>query len=229
MSEEFRLAAPAALPPQDEPQLVERARDLAGRTIGEIAKHHGLEVPPDQRRAKGFVGQLVERTLGATAGSRDEPDFPLLGVELKTLPIGTNLLPRESTFVTTMEMRELEGRDWEESRVCRKLRRVLWVPVEADPSVALAARRFGRPLLWSPTAAQERALRQDWEAVALEVAAGRIEEIDAHFGEVLQVRPKGASGSVRKRAPDAAGGFVWTVPRGFYLRPAFTASVVGLS
>ena len=70
-------------PPQNETILIRRAISLSGKTLGEIAAQHGRRCPPDLKRHKGWVGQLIEWVLGASAGSRAEPDFPQLGIELK--------------------------------------------------------------------------------------------------------------------------------------------------
>ncbi|NIR59038.1 MAG: DNA mismatch repair protein MutH, partial [Gammaproteobacteria bacterium] len=67
-----------------------RARALAGETLGALAGGAGVAVPTDSRRSKGWAGQLIESHLGATAGSLSEPDFQLIGVELKTLPVSAN-------------------------------------------------------------------------------------------------------------------------------------------
>ena len=115
--------------PRSETELVIRARALAGRTIGEVAAELGLPCPLDLRRAKGFVGGLIERVLGADAGPRALPDFSALGVELKTLPVDAQGRPVESTFVCTIPLTEVANLEWEDSPVLRKLRRVLWVPV----------------------------------------------------------------------------------------------------
>ncbi|HJK91599.1 MAG TPA: DNA mismatch repair endonuclease MutH [Polyangiaceae bacterium LLY-WYZ-15_(1-7)] len=213
-------------PPRSEEVLVERAHGLAGRTVGELGRSLEVDVPATPRRAKGLVGQLVERALGASAGSADEPDFLEIGVELKTLPVGPEGRPKESTFVATIKLNEMAETDWEASTVWRKLRRVLWVPVEADPALPLPARRLGAAILWSPSAEQVAALRADWETIATYVLRGEADRITGHLGTYLQVRPKAAHGGVRTRAPDAAGGYQWTGPRGFYLRTRFTEQVL---
>ncbi|HBV39369.1 MAG TPA: DNA mismatch repair protein MutH, partial [Erwinia sp.] len=87
------------LPPENETALLERARQLAGFTLGELALRAGLTIPPDLRRDKGWVGMLLERYLGASAGSKPEQDFAEIGVELKTIPIDAQGRPLETTFV----------------------------------------------------------------------------------------------------------------------------------
>jgi DNA mismatch repair protein MutH len=220
------MSRPAPEPPASVRELVARADRLAGRPLGEIADALAVEVPPDLRRAKGWVGQLMERALGADAASRDEPDFRGLGVELKTLPVDGAGRPVETTFVATIPLREVGDVPWRGSRVERKLRRVLWVPVEGDRALSVADRRVGAALLWSPTAEQEAALRFDWEELSGLIGRGEIEAVTAHLGRYLQVRPKAAHSRVRTTAIDAEGEVLVTLPRGFYLRTCFTAEIL---
>lgn len=208
--------------PGSEAELLARARALAGRTLGEIAEGLGQSVPLDLKRHKGWVGALLERQLGASAGSRAEPDFPGLGVELKTLPVDARGRPRESTFVCTIELERLADLEWAESRVALKLARVLWVPVEAQATLALGERRVGEPLLWSPSAEDEALLRFDWEELAGLIACGQTESVSAHLGRYLQVRPKAANSRVKRRVVDSDGFSYSANPRGFYLRTQFT-------
>jgi DNA mismatch repair protein MutH len=210
----------------NEAELLGRARDLAGRTVAEVAARLTVPLPPDPRRAKGFVGQLVERALGGACNSRAEPDFPSLGIELKTLPVDRRGRVRESTFVCTAPLAVAAETEWPRSRVRAKLRRVLWVVVEADRRVAPAHRRFGAAWLWSPSTEEEALLRADWEELMGLVGAGEIETIDARRGRVLQLRPKAADASVRTVAFDADGAPFWAPPRGFYLRATFTAALL---
>lgn len=212
--------------PSSEADLVARARALAGRKIGEIAGELGLSCPPDLRRAKGFVGGLIERVLGADAGSRALPDFSALGIELKTLPVDFHGRPVESTFVCTIPLTEVASVEWEDSPVLRKLRRVLWVPVQGERSLAPAERRVGEPLIWSPTGLQESALRFDWEELAGIIGRGDVESITGHLGRCLQVRPKAASSRSRRRGTDRDGATFDAMPKGFYLRATFTAQLL---
>jgi DNA mismatch repair protein MutH len=213
-------------PPATEAELLVRARAVSGSTLGDIAAGLGVETPLDQRRAKGFTGLLLERALGATASSRAQPDFEPLGIELKTLPVDLRGRPRESTFVCTIPLTEIGEVEWEQSRVRRKLSRVLWMPIEADPNLTLAARRIGTPLLWSPDPDDERDLRFDWEELAGLIGRGQLESITGHMGRFLQIRPKAASSRARRRGVDRDGAFYSALPRGFYLRPAFTGRIL---
>ncbi len=123
-------------------------------------------------------------------------------------------------------MAELAEVSWEDSRVRKKLQRVLWLPVEAHSDRLVADRRIGTALLWSPSPDQEQILRADFESHAALIRAGYPDALTAHRGEVLQVRPKAASASVRRTLADAQGDAYETLERGFYLRRSFTTAVL---
>ncbi len=213
-------------PPDSEKELLARAWEVAGLSLSELGARVDVEVPDEAVRAKGIAGQILEKVLGATAGSRAEPDFVELGIELKTIPLDARGKPKESTFVCSISLAAMADTDWEHSTVLKKLERVLFVPVEASSETPLRNRRVGRAYLWAPTPAEQRLLQTDWEQLAEMIAAGDIQEITGHLGKVLQVRPKAPHGRSRRRAPDEEGAVQWTMPRGFYLRPAFTEAVL---
>jgi DNA mismatch repair protein MutH len=198
-------------PPRDEEELLARARALRGCSIESLAGRWGVEIGPPGVATKGKAGELIERALGATGGSKATWDFPALRVECKTIPVDERGVPRESTFVCTVSLLGADEAEWESSWVRAKLARTLWVPIEVRED---GSRTIAEPRLWSPTKEQEGIL------------AGDIEGVSARVGRWLQLRPKAAHGRVRTRAPGADGRFVSTVPRGFYLRARFTGAIL---
>jgi DNA mismatch repair protein MutH len=216
----------AIFPPCTERELLERAAWLSGRTMGELARALGAPVPPAGRRGKGKMGTLIERALGAEAGTAGIPDFPRLGIELKTIPIDGAGAPRESTFVCSIDLADAERADWETSRARTKLAQVLFVPIVVADKDAVENRRIGSPFLWRPTPLQEAVLRDDFETAMGRIGAGGIETLTAKSGRFLQVRPKAATGRVRTFSFGPEGEWIATVPRGFYLRASFTRAVL---
>jgi DNA mismatch repair protein MutH len=176
-------------PPLSENELLESASRISGKTLQQIANQHGIETPDNQLHHKGWVGQLLELSLGATASSLPEPDFQYIGVELK-------------------------------------ISRVMWLPIEADPDITLAERRIGSAILWSPDKEQEAALRRDWEELMDMIATGELEQITAHQGKYLQVRPKAANTKTLTKGIDSEGKEILTLPRGFYLRTKLTNQIL---
>jgi DNA mismatch repair protein MutH len=212
--------------PASERELLERADALAGLRLAELAERFGAPVPPDLRRAKGFVGSLVERALGASAGSRALPDFPELAIELKTLPVDRAGAPVESTFVCTIPLTEIGSVEWADSRVRRKLAKVLWMPVEGERTIPVGERRLGQALLYVLTPSDEEVLRADWEELAGFIGGGHVEQLTGHRGRYLQIRPKAAHSRARRLGIDADGAPFAALPKGFYLRPSFTRSLL---
>lgn len=213
-------------PPESEQQLLLRANRLAGYTLEELARQVNFHVPPNLKKDKGWVGTLLEFHLGASAGSKAEPDFPELGIELKSIPIGYDGKPLETTFVCVAPLTGNVGVTWETSHVRHKLKRVLWIPVEGEREIPLAQRRIGVPILWSPSPSEEQQLRQDWEELMDLIVLGRVENITARHGEVLQLRPKAANNRALTEATGEFGQPIMTLPRGFYLKKAFTSGIL---
>lgn len=212
--------------PQTLEQLLSQAQSIAGLTFGELADELHIPVPPDLKRDKGWVGMLLERALGATAGSKAEQDFSHLGVELKTLPINAEGYPLETTFVSLAPLVQNTGVKWENSHVRHKLSCVLWMPIEGSRHIPLRERHIGAPILWKPTAEQERQLKQDWEELMDLIVLGKLDQITARIGEVMQLRPKGANSRAITKGIGKNGEVIDTLPLGFYLRKEFTAQIL---
>ncbi|MDM7861675.1 DNA mismatch repair endonuclease MutH [Alteromonas sp. ASW11-36] len=217
---------PASTPPQSIEELWQRANQLAGLSLGDLAALAGIEMPSDFRRQKGFSGQLLELWLGASAGSKPEQDFPELGVELKTLPLSATGTPSETTYVCYAPLLGQERIDWEASNVRNKLHCVLWIPIDGEREIPPAQRQIGTPILWQPSDEQLAQLRADWEELMERISLGEIEQITARHGQYLQLRPKAADGSKVTDAIGADGRLIKTRPRGFYLRKSFTQQIL---
>ena len=211
---------------QTEQQLLACAQSIAGMTFGELAQQLQIPVPPNLKRDKGWVGILIEMALGATAGSKAEQDFAHLGIELKTIPINAQGFPLETTFVSLAPLIQNSGVNWQNSHVRHKLSKVLWIPIEGERHIPLAERHIGAPILWQPSPQQEARLRQDWEELMDYIVLGKLEQITARLGDVLQLRPKGANSKALTKGIGKNGEIIDTLPLGFYLRKAFTHEIL---
>ena len=213
-------------PPNSIAQLQQRAEQLAGLTLGELAASANIRVPPNFKREKGWTGQLLELCLGAEAGSKAEQDFPQLGVELKTIPIDSNGKPLETTYVCYAPLTNIAGVEWQQSNVKNKLCKVLWVPIDGRRNIPPAERLVATPFLWSPSSEQEEQLRRDWEELMDMISLGQVETITARQGQYMQLRPKAANGKALTDAIGKNGQAILTRPRGFYLRKEFTGQIL---
>ncbi len=213
-------------PPKSEAELIQRAENLKDRSLGELALLMNLKMPENFSREKGFIGQLLELVLGASAGSKSEPDFQTLGIELKTLPLKINGQPKESTYVSIVPLLSSSLIAWRESAVYAKLRRVLWIPYLFDKASHPQDWLIKAPILWSPSTEDERVLKNDWQELMSMVQMGELAQIDARLGEYLQIRPKGMNASARRQGLNEEGQAIATSPLGFYLRPEFTNKIL---
>ena len=214
------------LPPTSTNELLAKAESIAGYTLSELAAQAGILVPENLKRDKGWVGQLLEWHLGASAGSKPLPDFIDLGIELKTIPISHSGKPLETTFVSVAPLTGVHGLKWEESHVRHKLAHVLWIPVEGEREIPVGDRHVGYPVLWRPSIEEEWQLKQDWEELMDLIVLGKVEFITAKHGEVLQLRPKAANSQALTEAYGENGQPIKTLPRGFYLKTHFTHKIL---
>ncbi|WP_319784287.1 DNA mismatch repair endonuclease MutH [Oceanisphaera sp. IT1-181] len=212
--------------PLDRAALLHSAEQLTGLSLAEIAQQLGLSVPENLRRDKGWIGQLLELALGASAGSKPEQDFPELGVELKTIPVDERGKPLETTFVSVAPLIGISGLRWQDSNVRNKLSCVLWIPIIGTRQTPPSERIVGPPLWWQPTAEEEQLLRQDWEEIMELISLGKIQTLSARHGQVLQLRPKAANSKALTEAVGLHGQPIMTLPRGFYLKTGFTAALL---
>ena len=212
--------------PKTEAELLDRCQGLEGLNLAQLATSLQLSIPENPLQRKGWTGQAIELALGTNAGNQSAPDFSELGIELKTLPINQLGTPSESTFVTSIPLLTIHKQRWETSQCFAKLKRVLWLPIEGDPLIPFAHRRIGRGILWSPTPQEEAVLANDWSELTLMISTGMLAEIDASMGQYLQVRPKAANAKSLCYGFDEVGNKIQTLPRGFYLRSRFTATIM---
>lgn len=215
-----------AIPSVSDAMLLARCQQIAGLSFLQLAERVGLPMPLLPAQRKGFIGLCIERALGATAGSKPTPDFPELGIELKTIPVGAGSQALESTFVCSISFEGIANETFETSLCYKKLRRVLWFPVEGDTDIPYAQRRLGLGFLWSMDAEERCIIQQDWQELSDYIRYGEFDKISAHLGEYLQIRPKAANSQKHKQAINAEGESIRTLPLGFYLRPVFTNRIL---
>ncbi|MCR5536240.1 MAG: DNA mismatch repair endonuclease MutH [Succinivibrio sp.] len=213
-------------PPEDFSTLKQRIEGILGRSVAELAKRYQLKVPTSSLKGKGFTGELIEICLGASAQSSPLPDFPHLGVELKTMPISSNFTPLESTFITYAPLMHTAGLKFEESSLYKKLKRVLWIFVLAPRSSPLSERKIVGYRFWTPDPQTLRQIQADFEEIYELINCGRIDEISAQLGEIIQLRPKAANGRALTEALGPEGDVIATRPRGFYMRASFTRQLL---
>jgi DNA mismatch repair protein MutH len=224
-----RTATPAApSDPEALGQLLRHARALLGQSLADLADGLGVGVPVNHVRSKGWAGQIIERELGAGDGGEHGPDFAHLGLELKTVPVTSALVPLESTAVCLIDPIAIAAESWAGSYVRRKLERVLFVALEvASRTAPVSDRRVAAVTLWSPSPDEEALLACDFEHFVQDFfRPGRAQAITGHHGKLLQVRPKGRNAADVRRSFGPQGQPMWLGKCGFYLRPALVGRIL---
>ena len=206
-------------------ELTVRFNTLTGQSLGTIANTLNIPVPSTLHHAKGWIGKLIEYALGATAGSKKQLDFPNLGIELKTLPINKKHHPNESTCICTAPIQS-KCLHWNNSWVYKKLRHVLWVPIENFPEKLIAERIIYTRFLWKPSIKQARILQEDWIELTELLQLGYVEQLSAKYGYYLHIRPKAANSRSLVNSINIYGEPIKTVPKGFYLRTTCTKEIL---
>lgn len=206
-------------------ELLTHAKQLAGLSIKELALMLSEPLPQSNIQGKGWLGQIVEKYLGATAGNAALPDFVDLGIELKTIPILPNGQPKESTYICTAPIPITDG-SWNESRVWKKMHKILWVPYLYQENLSFGERIIGMPILWSPSKEIIKILQRDWEELVEKLNLGKFSELTAHLGEYLQIRPKALNSDMQIKVMDENGEWLTTTPKGFYVRTALTKRII---
>lgn len=209
-------------------ELLHLCDQIAGITILELASLLNTTSPKSLNNNKGWIGQLLEKYLGAKSGNLPITDFPHLGIELKTIPVNSKTLqPLESTFICTAPLNQ-PNINWESSVVKLKLSHILWIPIEEClPNINFTKRRIGKAFLWQPKPQELAILKQDWQELTELIQLGNIKLLSAKYGRYLQIRPKALN--CKKNLSNyitSDGESIKTVARGFYLRTNFTKTIL---
>ncbi|MDY6322625.1 MAG: DNA mismatch repair protein MutH [Succinivibrio sp.] len=208
-------------PPANFSELTANLEQICGRTIADLASAAHVPLPVSPLHGKGFQGELIERLLGASARGLPIPDFPNLGCELKTVPAGEDLRPLESTFFCTAPLERPQERSFEKSILFHKISRVLFVVLVAPRNFGYEQRYVAGYRFWKPDPQTLMQIRADFEELMEMVATGRVDEITARLGMIMQLRPKAADGKALTACPGPDGSVIMTRPRGFYMRRGF--------
>lgn len=214
------------IPPQNFTELQQRLNDILGLDLSELATRAGAELPQQILHDKGFAGKLLETILGTSGGNTPGPDFPGLGVELKTMPVDENFRPLESTFICHAFLNAGRPRFFLQSLLYKKICRVLFVMIKAPRDLPPPKRFIAGYSFWQPSAYSLELIRTDYEELMEMVASGQIDSVNATIGTVIQMRPKAADGSALTEAPGPEGTLILTRPRGFYMRRSFTTALL---
>lgn len=196
-----------------------KANSFTSHSIGEVFP----TLSPVRNKNKGHLGQAIEAALGVTLSNQSGPDFPELGIEIKTIPISEEGLPLESTYVCTAKLPFTEY-DWESSSVYHKLQCVLFIPIIIKEPFLTSV--IATPRYFTLTGPIAETMAQDWRMLSHLLQTGAFSQLSAHLGEYLQIRPKALNASEKVRVIGEDGHSIAVGPKGFYLRTRCTKAIL---
>jgi DNA mismatch repair protein MutH len=207
----------------DEADILARASELPGRSLGELEDVTGAALPVV---GKGSAGLLIERFFGITANSISAPDFLGAGLELKVVPVvvgskGQRRI-KERTVISMIDYSKIVEETWATAHVRSKLE-VLLVFYEVIVGEPLETFTILRVLRWGPDRITEPLLEHDWEAIRSKVASGHAENLTESEGYVLGACTKGPGGGVLRSQPRSR---TEAPSRAFALKPTFMLNLL---
>ena len=207
-------------------ELQQRLNGILGKSISELSLQVKMPLPIDTVHGKGFTGEVIEACLGASAQNLPIPDFPYLGLELKIIPLDSNFKALESTFLCHAPLTNIRGLTFENSALYTKIKRVLFVLVNATRDLTFEDRKVLGFFFYTPTQDELQTLKSDFDELYEMVKTGYVDSINARIGQIIQMRPKGADGKALTECIGPEGEIIRTRPRGFYMRRAYTQIII---
>ena len=208
-----------------EQELLSHAARLKGLSLEEILlalKDQKLLTSYRDGRGKSGAGLVVEACFGIPPNPTPEPDFPVCGVELKTLPLvrsGRGLRVKERTSISQIDYDELNRETWATASVRKKLRSVLFVFVLMTPGRPLEARIYDSRI-WHPDDEDIIIFEMDWTRTQELVRKGLAHQITESEAWALSASRKGARNDQDLvRQPNSS---IRAMRRAFALKPSFT-------
>jgi DNA mismatch repair protein MutH len=191
--------------------IMQTISDIHEKFIPLIGKEYTLPIAAN----KGLPGHFLEELLGIphTPNALDCSDGELKVFPVKKLKKNGQLSPKESIAITMLNKEELKACDFNSSKCCKKMSRMLVVPYYRENDTI----RFLTPVIIersSPTFAQlYSTLESDYNTIRQTFIETGV--LESKTGTLLQNRTKGAGHGTTSRA--------------FYLRPEFAKQYIPLN
>lgn len=209
--------------PANRKSIVEYAQKLVGRTLRDSCDVDSFS---SKKGNKGKLGQAIEYCyFEYEPNSAQEPDFPEVGLELKTNPVkrkkDKTLSAKERLVLTIIDYCALVDETWESSTVRSKMDDMLLITFLHEPEKDEFDYEFefvGTPMIPLEDMA---VIRDDWETIVAKVKAGLAHEISGGDTNYLEACTKGASAKTVRRQPYSD---IMAKQRAFALKSSYMTS-----
>lgn len=200
----------------DRHEATSRIRKFVGRDIRSLADELGVTVWKDGKLNKGWTGHTIERYLGLPLNSSRAPN--LGSWELKVVSLKRNrkgrLQVKETMWITMIDPVEVAEKEFEDSHLFLKLRRMLVVSriFESKEEERTLLHGVASFILDDPDL--YGTVKADYDLVRRTIIDQGFDHLTGHMGKLIQPRTKGRGHGSTSRA--------------FYARKQFVAKLVGV-
>ncbi len=172
-----------------------RFRPFEGMSIAELSEK--LNYWKRDKNHKGFHRELANRIL---KGKMDSiPELKKAGIEMKTIRLKRNGIPRESMSFPGFNFLEILNQEWEDSVFFEKIEsKFLFVVFQED---ALGIERLLCARYWNMPYGDRLEAQRVWEETKRRVAVDATNLPSARESKVAHVRPKGRDGKDKALTP----------------------------
>ena len=175
-----------------------RFQPYLGKTVDEISAD--IDYFKKSRNHKGFLRDLSVRIL--LAGKKSVSELDKADIEMKTIRLQKNGIPRESMSFPGFKFLEIVDEKWEESSFCDKLeKKFLFIIFRTD---AAGVERLESVKYWNMPYKDRMEARRVWEETKRRVKIDATNLPGQSESRVAHVRPKGRNG--KDTLPTPQGG-----------------------
>jgi DNA mismatch repair protein MutH len=177
----------------DEGLLLERAEDTVGKRLVDLEAEIQKLDAASRVLTKAGAGYVIEYYFGIRKNSEDEPDFPELGIELKSVPLrernGLFTVKEPLSLNMVNYMKEYKCDEIKQSSLYKKNRRVLFVcylhsgPARSEYPIKYA-------FLWTMDDRVLDELRPDFDRIIKKIRAGHATDLHQRYDRWLTTCPK---------------------------------------
>lgn len=183
-------------------EAVTKLQQLRGQDLRELADNFGITVFKDNKKNKGWAGQVVERYLGLPLNSSQSPNFG--SWELKTISLkrlrNDTLTVKETMAITMIDPINVVNTDFENSHLLMKMKKILilsriWEDKSEPSSIVYGIHTFdiGDTEIYNQ-------VKNDYELVRDTIINLGFEALTGKMGVFVQPRTKGAGHGSTSRA-----------------------------
>jgi DNA mismatch repair protein MutH len=165
-----------------------RFEPYIGKTIDEIS----VDIDYFKRgpNHKGFLRDVAVRIL--LAGKKSVSELDKAGIEMKTIRLKADGIPRESMSFPGFKFLEIVNEKWEESNFCDKIeKKFLFIVFRTDAS---GVERLERVKYWNMPYKDRMEAKRVWEDTKRRVKIDATNLPGQSESRVAHVRPKGRNG-----------------------------------